>query len=84
MTVNDSSLPYKYMPQEIKELSQDIKNIETILSNNTDPHVKQLSEELVPKLTTSKTYFEKKLANIPNQQFMDESDEEWVAANKPS
>lgn len=79
----DSTLPYKYMPQEIKELSKDINNIDLILSTNTDTDVKKMCTDLKRKLTESKNYFQTKLAKIPNIHYMEESDEEWVDENKP-
>lgn len=84
VSVKDSSMPHKYMPREIKELSEDINKIEIILSNNTDSEVNRMCDEMKYKLTTIKDYFVRKLENIPNKYYMEESEEEWVDANKPS
>lgn len=58
--VESDATPYKYMPQAIRELSADLKEIKKIISKSNDSEVKKLCEQLISKLNTKKTYFEKK------------------------
>lgn len=81
---SDIATPYKYMPQTIRELSDDLKEIDKIISKSNDSEVKKLCERLKSKLNIKKKFFENKLENIPNKYYMEESDEEWVDANKPN
>lgn len=73
--------PYKYIPGTIKELSGDINKIEEIIAQTNDAEVKKECVLLKRKLNTSKAQFEQKLAKIPNKNYMEESDEEWVDEN---
>ena len=80
---SDMATPYKYIPQAIKELMEDLEKIEKIISKNKDGEVYKLCDRMKSKLKTKKLYFEEKIRNIPNKHYMDESDEEWVDRNKP-
>lgn len=72
------------MPQTIRELSDNLDRIQKICSKSKDTEVKKLCDRLTSKLNTKKKYFEKKLESIPNVHYMEESDKEWVDANKPN
>lgn len=54
----DITTPYKYIPQEIKELSDDLKNIDTIMSKTKDMEVIKLCKFLKSKLYVKKKFFE--------------------------
>lgn len=79
----DSALPYKYIPDTIRELSEDIKKIVEIINGQSDPSVLKECEFLKSKLDSSLNFFETKMKGIPNWNYMDESDEEWVDKNMP-
>lgn len=79
----DPEVPYKYLPQSIKELKQDIKEIDKIISDENNGAVLKACKVLKSKLNFSLKFFEKKLDGIPNLNYMDESDEEWVDNNLP-
>lgn len=80
---SEHAVPYKYIPGAIKELKDDIKEIDKIISDETNATVLKSSEELKAKLNTILRFFEIKLERIPNLNYMDESDEEWVDRNMP-
>lgn len=73
---------YKYIPDTIKILTNDIKEIKKIISEHTE--VLKLLEEMKEKLSKSLQAFQTKLDNIPNKHYMEESDEEWVDQNMPN
>lgn len=80
---SDSIVPHKYIPETITELKNDIEEIDKIISNENNAEVLKASTVLKSKLNSSLNFFESKLDRIPNLNYMDESDEEWVDDNKP-
>lgn len=76
--------PYKYIQGTIKELSTDIEEIDKISAKNTDTEVLQICASLKSKLNTLLKSYKVKLENIPNQHYLEESDEEWVDVNRPN
>lgn len=81
--ISDNTHPYKYIPENIKELSADIKKIEKIISENEDSDVLKACGDLKSKLHKSLKFFQNKLEHIPNKHYLDESDEDWVDENMP-
>lgn len=80
---SDTLVPYKYIPETILELSKDLTEIERIISDNKDSEVLKACEILKTKLNASLAYFKPKMTNIPNINYLDESDEDWVDENMP-
>ncbi len=68
----------------IKELSKDINEIDKIISENSDTAVFKLCDALKLKISESLKMFQKKMEIIPNQMYLQESDEEWVDENMPN
>ncbi len=77
----DIALPYKYMPQIIKELTTDIEKIEKVIEGENNSSVLRQCELLKIKLHAKLNFFTNKLTSIPNKKYMEESDEEYVDKN---
>jgi CRISPR/Cas system CMR-associated protein Cmr5 small subunit len=81
---NDDSIEYKYIPETIEELTQDLKKIdELILRNKDDKDVLTVCEKIKQQLSVSLKFLESKLEKIPNTNYLVESDEDWVDENMP-
>lgn len=80
----DAALPYKYIPGSVTEISNDLKRIKDTISTTKDTKVQKLCKSMQKKLEEQLQYFENKLKNIPNKNYMQESDEEWVDENMPN
>lgn len=78
----DVTLPYKYIPAMIDELSNDLKEIDKILSEAKDIEVSKFGDSIKLKINTRLYFFKNKLHSIPNKEYMEESDEEWIDKNK--
>ncbi len=74
----DLSLPYKYLPEIIKELKADVKQINKIITNEKNSEIVKASNALRTKLNSRLFFFEKKLSELPNINYIDESDEDYV------
>lgn len=84
--VSPSEIPYKYIPETVKELSDDLKEIENIIieNKNNELRVLNLCASLKSKLNKRLTFLTTKLKNIPIQKYLVESDEEWIDKNWPT
>lgn len=82
--IPDQAVLYKYIPENIKELSQDLKKIEEIVSQKPNSEVLNLCNSLKLKLSDSLKYLTEKLQNIPNKNYLEESDEDWVDEHMPN
>lgn len=81
---SDDSIEYKYIPETIKELSKDLAIIDGIIKTNKDEKaVLNLCKSMKRQLSASLKYLKDKLENIPNLNYLDESDEDWLDENKP-
>lgn len=69
-------IPYKYLSQTIRDFSQHIKDIDSIVSEDSD--VLKLCEIFKSEISANIKYLQDKLNAIPNPKYLDESDEEFV------
>lgn len=69
-------IPYKYLSQTIRDYNQHIKDIESIVSD--DSEVVKLCEIVKTEISAKIKHLQDKLQAIPNPKYLDESDEEFV------
>lgn len=79
----DSTLPYKYIPDILKELISDMIKFNKICDEESDSKIVKKCEILKSKLHSMHTFLKTKMEAIPNKHYMEESDEEWVDQNNP-
>lgn len=69
-------IPYKYLAATIAEYLNDIKEIDSIVSE--EGNILNLCKTLKSQINSKIDYLKKKLDNIPNPKYLEESDEEFV------